>query len=58
MLSGSAGVLPHEMRTTSRQEKRPGFFRKQAILEYESAASKQTANPEGPIAGAFSELAD
>ena len=39
---------------TSGQKKRPGFFRKQAILETESAASKQTANPQGPIAGAFS----
>jgi hypothetical protein len=38
--------------------KTPGVFRKPAILEHESAASKQTANPQGPIAGAFSELAD
>ena len=34
------------------------FFRTQEILEHKSAASKQTANPRGPIAGAFSELAD
>ena len=45
------------MRCTLRnfhQEERLGFFRKQAILEHESEAAKQQANPGGPIAGAFS----
>ena len=38
----------------SHQEKRHEFFRTPAILEHKSVASKQTANPRGPIAGAFS----
>ena len=42
----------------SHQERCHEFFQTQGILERKSAASKQTANPQGPIAGAFSELAD